>query len=239
MTFIQPNYVVWERTPNRRTPDALVMAVPGLSSMEARLVARDAAEMARRVAPKLSGASSRRFLPYFGDDFFGIRWAESYVWFQEQGIRAFTMRRLAGRVIPMWIDDPTGRERARNPRARTRVTASGKTQVLIFRRAANIGERRPRIDPRTGQIRWVPRSYPGAPGRIAVREAAQPWTTPGRAPMAIARQNVGVRWRHPGLDPRNFLHYGLMQAAYAHGLPPGQVFAVTISDFNRRGRRAA
>jgi len=229
--------VVWERTPERRIPDAVVMEVPGLSAMEARLVAKEACEHARRVAPKLSGASARRFLPYFGEGFFGIRWLESYVWFQELGIRPFTMRTLAGKTIPMWINDPTGAERRKYPRARTRVTASGVIQVLIFRRAAKIGEQKQRVDPRTGQVRWVPRSYPGAAGRIVAREAPHPWTTQGRRAGAVAKNNVGVRWRHSGLQPRNFLHHGLMEAAYAHGLEPGHVIAVTIAEFDRTRRR--
>lgn len=229
--------IVWERHPERRVPDAVVMEVPGISAMEARLIAKEACEHARRMAPKLSGASARRFLPYFGEGFFGIRWLESYVWFQEMGVRAFTMRSLAGRTVPMWISDPTGRERRKYPRARTRVTASGTIQVLIFRRAARIGEQKQRVDPRTGQVRWVPRSYPGAPGRIVMREALQPWTSPGRRPGAIARTNVGVRWRFPGLDPRGFLHQGIMEACYSHGLAPGPVVAVHMAEFNRTQRR--
>jgi hypothetical protein len=237
MTNIEPS-VVWEHAPHRRQPDAMVMTIPGLQSIEARIVARDAVEIARRVAPKLSGASSRRLLPYFGVGFIGIRWIESYVFFQEMGIRGFTMRRLAGKTIPMWIDDPTGRERARNPRARTRVTVSGKVQVLIFRRAAHIGQQKLKVG-RFGTPRWVPASYPGAPGRIAIREMAQPLTTPGQTPGAIVRRNVGVRWRHPGLDARLFLHHGLTEAAFNHGLPPGQIFPVVMAEYVQAQRRRA
>jgi hypothetical protein len=133
----------------------------------------------------------------------GMASHNSYVWFQEQGIRAFTMWSLKGKVIPMWVDDPTGTEREKNPKAQTRVTLSGKTQVLIFRRATN----------------------PGAPGRIAKREAPQPWTTAGRRPGAIARGNVGVKWSHPGLAPRKFLNHAVGAAARWGGIEPERIYA--------------
>jgi hypothetical protein len=133
----------------------------------------------------------------------GMASHNSYVWFQEQGIRAFTMWSLKGKVIPMWVDDPTGTEREKNPKAQTRVTLSGKTQILIFRRATN----------------------PGAPGRIAKREAPQPWTTAGRRPGAHARGNVGVKWRHPGLAPRKFLNHAVGAAARWGGIEPERIYA--------------
>jgi hypothetical protein len=205
-------------------PDRLYMAVPGLGRYQARACAHQAVSEARRRAPKLSGASSRRFLPIWGEGWFGIYWADSYVWFQETGIAAFTMSKVAGKTIPMWINDPTGEERRNKPDARTRVTASGVVQVLIFRRAARQGQRKRVIGP-GGVPREVPASYPGAPGRIAVREAPAPYTTPGRTPGAIAKGNVGVRWRHPGLMERNFLHEGLRVAALAHDIIPQPIYA--------------
>ena len=45
----------------------------------------------------------------------------------------------------------------------------------------------------------VPVSYPEAPGRIVRREAPRPMTRPGAARWQVARGNVGVRWRHPGI----------------------------------------
>lgn len=184
-------------------PDRLVMLVDGLRGPRARILANYAVREARRVMPKLSGASASRLFPLYGSGYFGIGFQDSYVWFQEQGIRAFTMWSLKGKVIPMWVDDPTGTEREKNPRAQTRVTLSGKTQVLIFRKATN----------------------PGAPGRISRREAPQPWTTAGRRPGAIARGNVGVKWRHPGLAPRKFLNHAVGSAARWGGIEPERIYA--------------
>lgn len=214
----------WEHRGN--IPDRLFMRVEGLSEADAQLLAHEATELAQRLAPKMTGASARNFTPIWGEGFYGIRWADNYVWYQEVGIRPFTMRSLAGKTIPMWIDDPTGSERRKNPRARTRVTESGKTQVLIFRKAAPIGSRKSVTRPAPGggtQTVDVPRSYPGAPGRIAMREARQPWTTEGRVGGRIARHNVGVRWRHPGLARRSFLRQGIVLAAEYHGVPVGPI----------------
>jgi hypothetical protein len=216
-------------------PTGVVMEIPGLAAPTARVIGQDALDLARLRSPKLSGASTARLYVLAGTGYFGIGWRDDYVWYQEQGIRAFTMRSLAGKTIPMWIDDPTGIERQRNPRARTRVTASGKTQVLIFRKAAPIGSRK-QIRGRFGTLIWVPRAYPGAPGRIARREAAAPETTPGRVGGAVARGNVGVRWRHPGLIGRGFLQQSLIDAIARHRIPPQTVFAV---DDTYRRRRAA
>lgn len=232
-----------EAVPQREWPDTVVMEVPGLTAREARILARQAVNLARLRAPKLTGASAARMAAVFGTGYFGVRWEDPRVWWQEMGIRPFTMRNLAGKVIPMWIDDPTGRERQRNPRARTRVTQSGKVQVLIFRKAARIGERK-QVQARGGGMRWVPRSYPGAPGRIVQREATGQWTTPGRMGGRVARGNVGVRWRHPGLVGRMFIHGALLEAAYQQGLAPGQMFAVVGAQYRphqvqrRRDRRA-
>lgn len=158
----------------------------------------------------------------------GMASHNSYVWFQEQGIRPFTMFSLAGKTIPMWVDDPTGTERQKNPKAQVRTTLSGKTQVLIFRRAAMPGQTkkvRRKTAGGTYEEYTVPMSYPGAPGRIARREAPQPWTTPGRRPGAIARGNVGVRWRHPGLAPRQFLNHAMTLAAEKGGIVPTRIYA--------------
>lgn len=151
----------------------------------------------------------------------------SYVWFQENGIKAFTMNNLQGKTIPMWIDDPTGQERGKNPKAKTRTTASGKTQVLIFRKAAVKGQRKTVTRRGPGGVTRqvdVPMSYPGAPGRIGVREASKPHTTPGKVAGAIARGNSGVRWRHPGLSPRFFLNNALTMAAQNAGILPIRIY---------------
>jgi hypothetical protein len=214
----------WEHT--ALVPDRLYMEIRGLREEDAQFLAREAVVLAQRLAPKMTGASSRNFTPIWGDGFFGIRWQDNHVWYQEVGIRPFTMRNLAGKTIPMWIDDPTGKERQKNPKARVRTTASGKTQVLIFRKAAPLGSRKmvPRKTPGGGTVMEdVPRSYPGAPGRIAWREARRPWTTQGRVGGRIARTNVGVRWRHPGLSRRSFIRQGMVLAATYNGLRPGPV----------------
>ena len=209
-------------------PDRLIMLVPGLSGSRARNLANAAVKEARRVMPKLTGAAANRMFPLYGSGYFGIGWQDSYVWFQEQGIKAFTMFSLAGKTVPMWIDDPTGTERERNPRARTRVTMSGKTQVLIFRKAAMPGQMRTvrkKVAGGTYEEKQVPMSFPGAPGRISKREAPAPWTTPGRVAGAVARGNVGVRWRHPGLAPRKFLNHALAFAAQQGGISPERLYA--------------
>jgi hypothetical protein len=64
-----------------------------------------------------------------------------------------------------------------------------------------------------------------------VREAARPWTTAGRAGGQIARGNIGVRWRHPGLAPRKFLNKGMVQAALENGILPDRLY---IADRNWR-----
>jgi hypothetical protein len=218
-------------------PDRLIMLVPNLSGAKARAAANAAVREARRVMPKLSGQSASRIFPLYGKGFFGIGFADSYVWFQENGIRPFTMYNLAGKTIPMWVNDPTGTERQRNPKAKTRVTMSGVTQVLIFRKVAQIGQtktvkRRSRL---TGTVTTVqtPASYPGAPGRIGRREAAQPYTTPGKTGGQIASGNVGVRWRHPGLAPRKFLNHSVTMAAQWQGILPIRIY---VADRNWRAR---
>jgi hypothetical protein len=213
-------------------PDRLVMLITGLSGSKARNMANTAAREARRVMPKLTGRSASRLQPLYGAGFFGLTWQDSYVWFQEQGIRPFTMYALAGKTIPMWVDDPTGTERQKNPKAKTRVTMSGKTQVLIFRKAAMPGQRitrRRKVADGTWEDYSAPASYPGAPGRIGRREAAQPRTTAGRKAGAIARGNVGVRWRHPGLAPRQFLNHAMTFAAQQGGIMPVRIYAADRS----------
>lgn len=219
-------------------PDRVIMPVPDLKPNLARAVGEAAVREARRKMPKATGASSQRLQPLYGKGFFGVRWADSYVFFQDHGIRPFTMWNLAGKTIPMWIDDPSGAERAKNPRAKTRVTASGKQQVLIFRKAARSGQRIRKFarNPQTGEMTQVsdkPASYPGAPGRIAIRESGSPNTTEGKVAGAVARGNVGVRWRHPGLAPRLFLNNAMTLAAQWHGIMPMRIY---IADQTWRAR---
>lgn len=212
-----------------QNPDRVIMYVPGLKPNRARNIANQAVAEARRKMPKSTGYSANRLQPLYGKDFFGIRWADSYVWFQDHGIRPFTMWSLEGKTIPMWVDDPTGTERQKNPKAKTRVTLSGKTQVLIFRKAARRGQRivKYKRNKVTGQPQVVedrPASYPGAPGRISVRESGSPSTTPGRVAGAIARGNGGVRWRHPGIAPRLFLNNAMTLACQWNGILPVRLY---------------
>lgn len=209
-------------------PDRAIMVVEGLDLRRARACANAAVREARRKMPKLSGRSASRLMPLWGKNYFGIRWLDSYVFFQDHGIRPFTMRSLEGKTIPMWVDDPTGDERAKNPKAKTRVTASGKQQVLIFRRVGMKGGSSPRtrIDPTTRLPHTVRQSasYPGAPGRIGRREAGAPLTTEGRQGGQIAKGNVGVRWRHPGLSPRLFINNAITLSAQWHGILPVRIY---------------
>ena len=158
-------------------PDRLIMLVPNLKGGRARRLANDAVSQARFIMPKLTGASASRLFPLYGAGYFGIGWLDSYIWYQENGIRPFTMFSLQGKTIPMWVDDPTGQLASQNPRARTRVTMSGKPQVLIFRKAARLGQRRTvrrKVASGTYEEYSVPMSYPGAPGRVgAARQASR------------------------------------------------------------------
>lgn len=215
-------------------PDRVMMEVEGLGEIKARLMARDAVEYARREAPKLSGRSSKNFYPIYGNGWFGIAWMDRYVWLQDQGISAFTNKNLAGKVIPMWVDDPGGQVKAKNPKAKQRTTVAGRIQTLIFRRAAKIGQRK-KVKQDDGTYRTVPASYPGAPGRISKRNLRQPWTAPGRVGGWIARGNVGVRWRHPGLNPREFIEYGMTRAVVEHGYQATAIIPVNSSRAGRVG----
>lgn len=210
-------------------PDRLYVLVPGLDRRQAYRLASDAVTQARLIAPKMSGHAARGISTYYGDGFFGLRWSDPYLWYQESGTRPRTMRNLAGKVIPMWIDDPTGTEARKNPRARTRFTANGRRQILIFRKAARIGAtkvvRRRTAGGMTEQT--VPASYPGAPGRITHRQhvnlPGNATAATGRIATTIARPHVGVRWRNPGLLPRRFMSFSLQQVAVNAGLGPAQV----------------
>jgi hypothetical protein len=208
-------------------PDRMILVVGGLRGPRARALANVALREARRVMPRLTGRASSRLFPLYGSGYFGIGWLDNYTWFQEQGIRAFTMYALAGKTIPMWVDDPAGTEREKNSKAQVRTTMSGKVQVLIFRRAAMPGARRTvRRKGADGSVEayTVPASYPGAPGRIARREAARPLTTKGKKGGAVAKGNIGVRWRHPGLSPRMFLNHSISLAAGQSGIAPTRLY---------------
>lgn len=195
-----------------------------LTAYQAHAIALDAVSIARQNMPKFSGDGATELRPLWGHGFFGIMWDSPHVWYQEVGIRPFTMRNLAGKTIPMWVKDPTGEERRKNPRAETRLGEDGVVRVLIFRKAARMGQRK--MVRRGGRTVDVPASYPGAPGRISVREAPRGMTREGKIGGRIAggldpaRRNVGVRWRHPGVVGRSFLYRGMVQASFRAGLDP-------------------
>jgi hypothetical protein len=210
-------------------PDRLYVLAPGLDKHKTRPMAYKAAEVARTLSPRLSGRAAEGIKAYWGDGFFGVRWDRPYLWYQEGGIGPFTMRNLAGKTIPMWVDDWTGQLHRANPKAETRITANGRRQIKIFRKAGKIGARKRAAvrDPQGRLVRWrsVPQSYPGAPGRITHREWKPPSGTTGRIVRLISRPHVGVRWRHPGLVPREFMQHAIQQVALANGLSDTDVFA--------------
>jgi hypothetical protein len=206
-------------------PSKAIMGVPDMSGEDLRPIAMRAAIIARELAPKLSVQSVSMFMGIWGEGFFGIQWEHPYVWYQEAGIRPFTMRNLAGKVVPMWLDDADGKLREANPKAKTRVTNSGRPQTLVFRRAAAMGARKS-VWRQVGGVMTrvsVPQSYPGAPGRIAVNRSQgilrMGDVNPNAANVGqIAPGNVGVRWRHPGLAGGRFIEGGMRLAAQEAGL---------------------
>lgn len=226
----QPPVHPARRTRGDVTPDRLYVIVEGLDANTSRRLARQAVKRARALAPKMSGAGAKGIDTYWGEGFFGLRWDQPYMWAQEAGIRPFTMRSLAGKTIPMWVDDPTGQQATANPKAKQRITASGKRQILIFRKAAKIGARKTVVRRRPDGsliVRDVPASFPGAPGRISHREIIDypPGTSTGKIARLVTRTHIGVRWRHPGIHGRQFMHQALHATLLANGLGSRPVYA--------------
>jgi hypothetical protein len=207
------------------------MGVSGLDEAAAAAVAHKAVEMAKGYMPRVSGAAAASMTPIYGDGWFGIEWTHDSIWFQEAGTKPHTMRSLAGKTVPMWVNDADGSLRRKNPRAATRVRDDdGRTQVLIFRKAAKLGERKQQWRNVNGRmtLKSTPASYPGAPGRIAVNRSqgimrAGDVDRLARNPGQIAKNNVGVRWRHPGLDAGKHLVRGMADAAGVFAIPVGDV----------------
>lgn len=189
------------------TPNAIVAFVPGMSFENSLRMATWATLIAQEWMPKVSGSAARSLRPVAAQGYYGVSWGRSYVRHLEKGTNPFTMRSLAGKTIPMWISDDDGTIAATIPAKdlsrRTRVTEDGRKQVKIFRKAAPIGSRK--WVKRNGQMVSVPRSYPGAPGRINRRDDQ------GR----INRGNVGVRWRHPGNQKRDYIGDALDYVAHS------------------------
>lgn len=188
-------------------PDRIIMLVNDMGVESAEMLAQAAVETARSRMPKVTGYMASTLTPVWSNNHWGIYFPDRRTWFLERGTQPFTMNSLAGKTIPMWINDPDGEERKQNPKAKTRLTADGRVQVLIFRRAANKGERKLQRDKR-GRIVSKPRSYPGAPGRIVSRSSGGD----------IAQGNIGVRWRNPGITGRMFLNSSMADTAIEWGL---------------------
>lgn len=198
---------VW--SPGGPPPLAMFAAVDALPAASALSLATRAAQVARLRVPRVTGAGAGSLRPYWGEGFFGVRWSAPYLWYPEAGTRPRTMRSLAGKTVPMWVGDEDGALRRADPKIRTRTTEDGRRQVLIFRRAAQVGQRktvRRRVAGRQVTTS-VPASYPGAPGRIGQRQAGR-----------VATGNVGVRWRYPGTAAAWHVKSAIVEVAAAAGL---------------------
>lgn len=200
-------------------PDTLYVLAPGVDENGCRLMAEEAVRLTRLDVPRVSGRGARGLRPFYGAGFYGVSWIHPYIWYQERGTSPHTMRKLAGRVIPMWVDDSTGQLAKDQKKPRTRVTEDGRKQTLIFRRVARMGQRKVvrRSIGGSEVTTSVPASYPGAPGRIAGREGR------GR----ISTGNVGVRWRHPGLRAAGTIETAVLKVAAYSGV--GQPSVQTTS----------
>lgn len=202
-------------------PDRMLVVLEEIDDPQVmETLAQESVDLAKQIMPKITGSLAASLSPVFGNNFFGIYFPDRRAWFLEQGTNPFTMRSLAGKTIPMWIDDPNGElAHEQGPKAKTRVTGDGRRQTLIFRHAAPIGSRKMVF--KRGKWISVPRSYPGAPGRIANRSGN------GR----IAAGNVGVRWRHPGIESRHYLNRSIEQVAYRYGIFPDRVYLIDAATY--------
>lgn len=204
-----------------QTPDRIIVITPGMDDIQyARFLAETAVQAAKDRMPKISGALAHTLSPVYGPNFWGIYFPDKKVWYLERGTRPFTMNNLAGKLIPMWVNDPNGEEAKRIGRkAKTRTTLDGRIQTLIFRKASNKGERKTII--RKGETVNVPRSYPGAPGRISVRSNS------GR----IGSGNNGVRWRHPGIAGRQYMNDAIQDTSEEYGVEANEVYLVDAATY--------
>lgn len=211
-------------------PDRMLMLMQDLDETSAQYLAISAVYTARQSMPRVTGATASRLQPIWGEGYFGIYFPDAWTWFMEHGTKAFTMRSLAGKTIPMWVDDSSGELRKKDPKIKIRTTEDGRLQVLIFRKAARMGQRKivRKKDKKTGLMitTTTVASYPGAPGRINRRQAPAPFTAAGAIGGRIAAGNVGVRWRHPGLNAMQFINGALALTAFEAGLNVSTVYAV-------------
>lgn len=203
-------------------PDRILMRTPDPTPLDiTEGLAQLAADRAKVLLPKISGALAGSISPIFGTTFWGLYFPDRRAWFLEQGTNPFTMRSLAGKTIPMWVDDPDGSTAKEiGPKAQTRITLDGRRQTKIFRRAAKMGQKKWVI--RRGRRVQVPASYPGAPGRISSR------MNNGQ----IGEGNVGVRWRHPGIGGRQYLNQAMEYAALQYGIDPDELLLVDSATYS-------
>ena len=179
---------------NPTNPDGWVMPIGSDVPLEvADMAAQEAAALAREMAPRVSGQGARGLTPAFGDGWIGIWSRQSHMLHVNEGTRPRIMTELAGKTIPMWVNDRDGSMTESIPLAkraeRTRVTEDGRRQVKIFRKAAPIGSTK--IVPNArGRLIQVPRAYPGARKRVSGRFA-------------------GRYWRHPGISGQQFVQDAL------------------------------
>ena len=206
-----------------QAPDRMILVldeVYDIAFMES--LANAAVDAVQDRLPKITGSLSRSIKPVFGQNFFGVYFPDKRAWYLERGTRAFTMNSLAGKTIPMWVDDPDGSvAKAQGRKTKTRVTIDGRHQTLIFRKAANKGTRKIKRD-KNGKIVSTPASYPGAPGRIG-----NPRGNYGR----IAAGNVGVRWRHPGILGRGYMNQAIEDTCDVFGIEEGQLYLVDAATY--------
>lgn len=206
------------------TPESMIMVFRELAEDDAEQLARDALYRCRQRMPRVTGLTASRLAPIWGRRWFGIAFPKE-AWYMESGTKPFTMRALAGKTIPMWITDVDGSLRRDNPKAKVRSTEDGRTQVLIFRKAAKIGARK-LVRGKFGTPYMAPAAYPGAPGRINRRQPGMPWTPLGARGGAVAAGNTGVRWRHPGVRAMQNINSALAEATFDAGLIIETVYAV-------------
>jgi hypothetical protein len=137
---------------------------------------------------------------------------------------------LTHNTIPMWLPDPLGRLHRENPKNKTRVTVDGRQEVLFFRKVAKIGQTKNAIRRDSHgrlQVRSVPASYPGAAGRINLRQFPDfpGGTGNGRIMSTIERPHVGVRWRHPGIVGKHFMAHSITTVCQEYGITASRINA--------------
>jgi hypothetical protein len=206
-------------------PDRMVMLVDDLAEEETQVLASQAVDSARMRMPRVSGHMATTLQTLAGPGYFGIYFPDRRIWYMEHGTSPFTMNRLPrGKPIPMWVNDQDGsqareiRRTSKKP-PQTRTTLDGRRQVLIFRVVAP--DRSRKLAVRRGKLTDVPRSYPGAPGRISARSQRG----------QIATGNVGVRWRHPGITARMFLNSAIAGVALDNGIEPVALYLCDTATF--------